>query len=804
MDPTRHPTPLGFYKDPNAEYNEAALSAHMQSQYAAMMQAQSQPPIYYPQNYVSRNSNLMFNRPSHAPKAFSPLKRESTHPTPMAQAPNQDIFNSVYLAAPALPAYALGSPAKSKPVQYTTYYQPIAQKPQKALFNTFNTTRPNEREELHGLLLSSDAMMPPSDTLLCASKPMSSKRSFTAEAPPSRERSLKHQKIEVEEPFYLPDPQEMPELKDEGGKPSYSYAALIGMAILRAPNRRLTLNQIYTWISTTYSFYRNADAGWMNSIRHNLSLNKAFVKTERPKDDPGKGNYWMIKEGEEKQFFKDKTSRRNEKSGTTLFFDIENPETMRPSTAPSMGAFSLPPKMNRTVDSTAFPGGNEVSSDATVPASDAVGQEEEQDEIQMPPPPPRLLRSSPPPFHFPSSPPVALRNGVVGTPPQVLPEARKKRVDSFKDSGFYSSIESSATRGQFAAPAALASDADSERSAMKRGRAEEELARIRGSSYDPSPTRTKPAFRKPGSYLLSSSPLRNFDSAGFAPLTPGWRFKQSIRAPPTVSPNTHLRRHRETIRDLVGTPVRGTSGYTTPAREFWTPAFAIHHDQEQAEIQTTPGLPFENTPGGLSLPEINGLPSWDDAVDGSVFENYSTFFDHESPLKRAYRRPQLQRAATATGVLADVTGHRLNTSSHLGSPFRLMPPKQGTTTNFQSPLKNMTMPGMGSGFSPPTPLGSTSHAPPYSTNSTGLGNNNDDLWNSFLDTDDTDGLEGLDLAAGGFQSIGAGFLGDGKENTRFVLGSNGPPTFQVPPMPQQQGKGVVGRPMLGRRSTSFY
>ena len=81
---------------------------------------------------------------------------------------------------------------------------------------------------------------------------------------------------------------------DDGTKPSLNYAELIRAAILGAPNKRLTLAQIYKWISDTYSFYNAANPGWQNSIRQNLSLNKTFIKQERPKDDPGRGNYWTI------------------------------------------------------------------------------------------------------------------------------------------------------------------------------------------------------------------------------------------------------------------------------------------------------------------------------------------------------------------------------------------------------------------------------------------------------------------------------------------------------------------------------
>ncbi|KAK9358638.1 hypothetical protein V1504DRAFT_460479 [Lipomyces starkeyi] len=109
----------------------------------------------------------------------------------------------------------------------------------------------------------------------------------------------------------IPPPHLMPPVYDDGDKPPFSYATLIGMAILRAPNRRLTLSQIYKWINDTFAWYRKCDAGWQNSIRHNLSLNKAFSKQERPKDDPGKGNYWIVEPGCEYLFMKGRPRKSN-------------------------------------------------------------------------------------------------------------------------------------------------------------------------------------------------------------------------------------------------------------------------------------------------------------------------------------------------------------------------------------------------------------------------------------------------------------------------------------------------------------
>ena len=79
-----------------------------------------------------------------------------------------------------------------------------------------------------------------------------------------------------------------------GQKPKLSYDQLITEALANATDRMLTLNNVYLAIAAKHPFYKIENPSWKNCIRHNLSLNKNFIKLSNDK-----GSFWMLKVGAE-------------------------------------------------------------------------------------------------------------------------------------------------------------------------------------------------------------------------------------------------------------------------------------------------------------------------------------------------------------------------------------------------------------------------------------------------------------------------------------------------------------------------
>eukprot|EP00128_Syssomonas_multiformis_P012844 Colp12_sorted_trinity150504_noHs@16016 len=87
---------------------------------------------------------------------------------------------------------------------------------------------------------------------------------------------------------------ELDEQQTMFAKPPYSFSCLIALAIDHHPEKRMTVKELYAWIKDRFPYFCYAKNGWKNSIRHNLSLNKCFMKIARDKNEPGKGSHWGI------------------------------------------------------------------------------------------------------------------------------------------------------------------------------------------------------------------------------------------------------------------------------------------------------------------------------------------------------------------------------------------------------------------------------------------------------------------------------------------------------------------------------
>ncbi|KAI0014208.1 forkhead box protein L2 [Xylariaceae sp. FL0662B] len=685
------------------------------------------------------NGNVVFNPPNAQAKQHSPFKATGRRATASPLAPlkssNSSKINSVSILPPTSHGQTTDSMQKKQPLM--SRFKTVVQKP------SVDAIGNSGKENVHPTLYPA----PPTFSLNIENyypKPPG-KRALLEAAPIQESRPAKKTKLD-EAP--LPPPDSFPPIHDDGTKPGHSYAQLIGMAILRAPQRRLTLSQIYKWISDTYSFYNANDAGWQNSIRHNLSLNKAFIKQERPKDDPGKGNYWAIEIGMEHQFMKEKPSRKSAAAmehmsimsnrsepahvESTIFHDgLPSLPPVFPAQAPLYSQDSMPSQN----PSQSVP---EVSSDATIPLSDNVGPEEQADKVQehglplergMCSPLPPAMHSSPPmPRHLEprsKTPPPAKRE-----PPSSASRMRTHRrkyasIDTaLDDSGYISSLESSVTRPN---QSGRVHSSGADRSRINRGRAEEEIARLRASSYD-SPTKS----RSYGFVPPSSSPLRHANDSGqmLPPLTPALKVKPPPKPPASVSPNTNLRIHRDNVRHMLNSPLRRVSGIPEDVIP-WSPAF--HMDDSIFNLND-----YVTDPTGFDIFQDDNLDSFFSAADNG------------SPLKRSARRMRPERCHSAN-ALSEIT-NSVSKRSITSAPL-LKPPTPSVPAPYETPSKVLE------GMSSPSKL--FLESPIATKNASPMKNgwsNIEEFCSTHFFEDDLEDCPGMDILQG-FERIG------GSQNT---------------------------------------
>lgn len=625
-------------------------------------QLQPSPMPLQPMRNPPLPSEMILNRTVMTEKHPSPVKSQ-----PYTQAEiNYTNLNyiSIPLPHPAANIYT-DSPVKRPAVPSQPQFHPMAMMQQHSLFTTFDSTIPHYQQE---------NMLPQSathETFVDFPEPSymrknGLKRSYS-DAEATVEPSFKRAKQDESTLEDIPAPEDMPPVVDDGNKPNLSYAQMIGMAILRAPNRRLTLSQIYDWISNTFAYYReDTKQSWHNSIRHNLSLHKSFIKKERPKGDAGKGCYWMIEPGTESSFFKDKT-RRGNSSNMSMQSGIMRPELMKMG-QPLSGTMtpnlfinqSSEPPRPRTAP--ALP---DLSSDATLPASDPALNEQEIAASTVPLPQPK----SSPPQDLNSSPPVVgsrhRRN--ISSPTnrvQRPSSAHRQKITLNKpdDSGYFSSIESSALRPN-KNKIVLTSELDIEPLNKKRaGRAEEEIARLRASSHDLTPSHTRfGSFG--GDYAHLSSPVRVGSAIGANPVTPAVRFKKPQRPPQSISPNTQLHLHRQAMQDFRNSPMKGNGSWQT--------------DMNQS------------SPFGYSALTPSGLGDESFEIFSDPINSLTPFTPAftSSPLKLYQQRGSLGRPMTSGVVLGELSGGMLKVNAKTPHRGHLLKATVGVT-NTGSPLKS--------------------------------------------------------------------------------------------------------------------
>ncbi|SCZ88623.1 BZ3500_MvSof-1268-A1-R1_Chr2-1g04530 [Microbotryum saponariae] len=226
------------------------------------------------------------------------------------------------------------------------------------------------------------------------------------------------------------DPPHEAPAHDRNMKPPYTYGSLIAQAVSESEHNKMTMSQVYDWIDRRWPFFRDNQPGWQNSVRHNLTPARGFVKIDRRPDEPGKGAFWTVDPAQLSNF--DGLHYRKKNLGGAT--------RPKPAAPPVMGSFA--PTSGSTTAPTATPTSSGVSAPSTNTGSSLGMGINAGSAITRPPPPnppstgPALsvplpivvgpipetyVRPTPPPS---SAPPDEITAALLRDPPIVLHEGK--------------------------------------------------------------------------------------------------------------------------------------------------------------------------------------------------------------------------------------------------------------------------------------------------------------------------------------------------------------------------------------------
>ncbi|KAK9238125.1 fork head domain-containing protein [Lipomyces kononenkoae] len=185
------------------------------------------------------------------------------------------------------------SPTHQQHQQPPPQYQQFQELQQDEINMIHALTGGNTLEQIPGMIASEIANMPSS-----VSPDPSSLHEHTPQ-PQARPKPSKRAEKRHPTP---PSPSQIPPEYRE--KPPNSYSSLIEVSLRTfATERGMSLSDIYQAIQELFPYYRFAPYGWQNSVRHNLSLNKLFVKIAKE----GKGWLWGLDE----ELYLEKEAKKN-------------------------------------------------------------------------------------------------------------------------------------------------------------------------------------------------------------------------------------------------------------------------------------------------------------------------------------------------------------------------------------------------------------------------------------------------------------------------------------------------------------